>query len=166
MRQGLVISAFWMLNTYQMSKRLVNLWLRDNYFCCFRVIVIFRFWHLGLKLPFHSHLGGVWDIFPSNGVTQHGNTSFEPVSKCTSAAILPVGRIEKNEARTVTNSQKHSILHVWGESLESLPNRFAPKFVCGVMSRMWSCVLNFRMKFWEVAILQGVEISIFLLIFE
>jgi len=46
------------------------------------------------------------------------------------------------------------------------PNRSTPKFACRVTSRTWSRVPNLRMKFWRVAIIQGFEISILLLIFE
>jgi len=68
-------------------------------------IAIFKFCRLRFKLPIRAHFkGGFCGIFPPNGVTGHskplrtslrGNTSFEPLSVCASAAVWPVERIEK-----------------------------------------------------------------------
>ena len=137
-------------------------------------IAMCRFWRFGLKLPIHTpYLKSFGDTFSPYDVTHRpdpvtpkgpflgGYTSFERFSVKISATVRPGGRIERKNSIT-KDSQKCYISPIWGE-VPTGPIR--PKSCMVGDVHDVTTLPSFRLKFSWVTILQGVEFSIFLLIF-
>jgi len=119
-----------------------------------------------LFVEFSEHIFPIWRhplLWPLKGPSLGGNTSFEPFTVRISATVRP-GRVRElnKKYRTTKKSQKCYISPIWGEAPTG-PIR-PKRCVAGDVHDVITCA-KFQIEIFMVTILQGVEFSIFLLIF-